>query len=126
MCSQFIESIADVEKEKTKREVRETRFLSLLSDGSTDPGIIQQETVFVRYVDKEGQPWTKFVDIVPLESATVAGVCNAITTGLETIGIDEETPKKKLVGCKFDGASVMLARSQALLCKYQKEFHSQL
>ena len=35
MCSQFIASIADVEKEKTKREVRETRFLSLLSDGST-------------------------------------------------------------------------------------------
>ena len=91
MCSQFIASIADVEKEKTKREVRETRFLSLLSDGSTDAGIIEQETVFVRYVDKQGQPWTKFVDIVRLESATAAGVCNAITTGLETIDIDEET-----------------------------------
>ncbi|CAH3146685.1 unnamed protein product, partial [Pocillopora meandrina] len=61
-----------------KREVRETRFLSLLSDGSTDAGIIEQETVFVRYVDKQGQLWTKFVDIVPLESATPDGVCNAL------------------------------------------------
>ena len=81
--------------------MRETRFLSLLSDGSTDAGIIEQETVFARYVDKQGQPWTKFVDIVPLESATPDGVCNAVTTSLETIDIDQETLKKKLVGCNF-------------------------
>ena len=82
--------------------------------------------MFVRYVDKQGQPWTKFVDIVPLESATVAGVCNAITTGLETIGIDEETLKKKLVGCKFDGASVMMGKKPGVAVQIQKEFHSQL
>lgn len=121
MCSQFIASIADVEKEKTKREVRETRFLSLLSDGSTDAGIIEQETVFVRYVDKQGQPWTKFVDIVRLESATAAGVCNAITTGLETIDIDEETLKKKLVGCNFDGASVMMGKKSGVAVQIQKK-----
>ena len=50
--------------------MRETKFLSLLSDGSTDAGIIEQESVFVRYVDKQGQPCTKFLDIVALESAT--------------------------------------------------------
>ena len=67
--------------------------------------------MFVRYVDKQGQPWTKFVDIVPLESATTAGVCSAITTSLETIDIDEET--LKLVGCNFDGANVMMGKSIA-------------
>ena len=55
MCGQFIASIADVEKENTKWDVRKTRFLSLLSDSLTDAGIIEQESVFLRYVDKQGQ-----------------------------------------------------------------------
>ena len=65
--------------------------------------------MFVRYVNKQGHPWTKFVDIVPLEAAD--GVCNTITTSLETIDIDEET--LKLVGCIFDGANVMMGKSIA-------------
>ena len=105
----------------TKREVRETRFLSLLSEGSTDAGIIEKETVFVRYVDKQGQPRTKFVDIVPLESATADGVCNAVTTSLETIDIDQETLKKKLVGCNFDGASVMMGKKSGVAVQIQKK-----
>lgn len=44
-CSQFVASIADVEKETAITEVKESRFLSVLSDGSTDAGITEQETV---------------------------------------------------------------------------------
>lgn len=71
-------------------------------------------------MDKQGLPWTKFVDIVPLESATAAGVCNAITTSLETIDIDEET-LKKLVGCNFDGASVMMGKKSGVAVQIQKK-----
>lgn len=93
----------------------------LLSEGSTDTGIIEKETVFVRYVDKQGQPRTKFVDIVPLESATADGVCNAVTTSLETIDIDQETLKKKLVGCNFDGPSVMMGKKSGVAVQIQKK-----
>lgn len=77
--------------------------------------------MFVRYVDKQGQPRTKFVDIVPLESATADGVCNAVTTSLETIDIDQETLKKKLVGCNFDGASVMMGKKSGVAVQIQKK-----
>ena len=76
--------------------------------------------MFVRYVDKQGQAWTKFVDIVPLESATPDGVCNAVTISLETIDIDQETLKKKLVGCNFDGASVMTGKKSGVVVQIQK------
>lgn len=105
----------------TSSQPRETRFLSLLSEGSTDTGIIEKETVFVRYVDKQGQPQTKFVYIVPLESATADGVCNAVTNSLETIDIDQETLKKKLVGCNFDGASVMMGKKSGVAVQIQKK-----
>ena len=77
--------------------------------------------MFVRYVDKQGQAWTKFVDIVPLESATPDGVCNAVTISLETIDIDQETLKKKLVGCNFDGASVMMGKKSGVAVQIQKK-----
>jgi len=37
--------------------------------------IIEQETVFVHYLDKQGQPWTKLVDIAPLECVSTEGIC---------------------------------------------------
>ena len=77
--------------------------------------------MFVRYVDKQGQPRTKFVDIVPLESATADGVCKPVTTSLETIDIDQETLKKKLVGCNFDGASVMIGKKSGVAVQIQKK-----
>ena len=77
--------------------------------------------MFVRYVEKQGQPRTKFVDIVPLESATADGVCNAVTTSLETTDIDQETLKKKLVGCNFDGASVMMGKKSGVAVQIQKK-----
>ena len=77
--------------------------------------------MFVRYVDKQGQPRTKFVYIVPLESATADGVCYAVTNSLETIDIDQETLKKKSVGCNFDGASVMMGKKSGVAVQIQKK-----
>ena len=77
--------------------------------------------MFVRYVDKQGQPCTKFVDIVALESATADGVCKAITTGLEMVDIDEETLKKKLAQRNFDGASVMIGKKSGVAVQIQKK-----
>ena len=69
-------------------------------------------------MDKQGHPWTKFVDIVLLEAATADGVCNTITTSLETIDIDEET--LKLVGCNFDGASTMMGKKSGVAVQIPK------
>lgn len=54
--------------------------------------------------------WIKFVDIVFFEFVIVVGVCNVIIIGLEIIDIDEEILKKKLVGCNFDGVSIMMGK----------------
>lgn len=43
-----------------------------------------------------------------------------ITTGLGTIDIDEET-LKKLVGCNFDGATVMMGKKSGVAVQIQKK-----
>ena len=46
-----------------------------------------------------------------LESADAVGVTKGIKKGLEAVDIDNELLKEKLVGCTFNGASVMMAKS---------------
>ena len=88
--------------------MRDTRFLSIVSDGSTDSGIVEQETVYVIHANKKGRSVSHFVNIVALESANADGILHGITQSLLGIGITEATLQQKLVGCNFDGASVML------------------
>lgn len=49
-----------------------------------------------------------FVDIVAIGSANADGILHAIDQSLVRIGITETTLQQKLVGCNFDGASMML------------------
>ena len=61
-----------------------------------------------------------------MTSADAVGVANGIEKGLEAVDIDNEPLKEKLVGCTFDGASVMMAKSggvtQQLLVKIGRPF----
>lgn len=103
----FISHIAEVEKGKIQSAVSDSRFMSKVSDGSTDSSIVEQETVYVRCVSKKGRSVCHFVDIVALESANTDGILHAIDQSFVGIGITETTLPQKLVGCNFDGASVI-------------------
>ena len=107
-CKTFISYIAQVEKGKIQSVVSDSRFMSILSDGSIDSGIVEQEAVYIRYVNKKGRSVCHFVDIVALEYAYADGILHAIDQSLLGIGITKTTLEQKLVGCNFDGASVML------------------
>ena len=48
-------------------EVAKARFLTVLSDGSTDCGMIEQESVFVRFVDQQGLAKTRLAGMIPLD-----------------------------------------------------------
>ena len=50
-----------------------TRFFSVLADGSKDSGIIEQESVFVRYIGPGGGPKIQFADLVEATSGDAKG-----------------------------------------------------
>ena len=63
------------------------------------------------YNTKDQDYSTQFADIVALESADAVGVAKGLEKGLEAVDIDNELLKEKLVGCTFNGACVMMAKS---------------
>ena len=72
-AKEFIHSIADVETARIADQVASARFISVLSDGSTDNSITEQEAVYVRYV-YNGQVYTRLANIVALSSASADGI----------------------------------------------------
>ena len=62
-AKEFLRAIADCMRQDHAAVVKQAPFISILSDGSTDRAIMEQETVMIRVVDK-GTPITVMADIV--------------------------------------------------------------
>ena len=50
-CARFVQSIAEDIKGDLRSSNKNSRCVSILSDGSTDKGIIEEEIVYVRFVE---------------------------------------------------------------------------
>ena len=49
-CSIFVKQIATVLNEDFQGELHKANFVTIISEGSTDAGIIEQELVYLQYV----------------------------------------------------------------------------
>ena len=115
-CTRFVNSIATDIKDSLRENVDKSRFISILSDGSADKGIIEEEGVFVRYV-KNGEPLTNLISIEEPYTVDAPGIFDSIVTAIKSLKLssdrdttDEEFLSaiyKKCISINFDGASVM-------------------
>ena len=102
-CRNFIGAMAHVHRLDTTSQIEKCRFLSVLSDGSTDNSVIEQELVYVRF-HCNGKPQTKMIKIVDFKHAHAVGIDGAV----KDVGITLEIWRSKVVCANFDGASVMV------------------
>ena len=122
-CREFIGAMAQTEMARTKKEIADARFVSVLSDGSTDTGIIEQEAVYVRFI-RDGKSVTRLAACQPVKHADAAGVLDAIDDAFKTVGIvDSEAWERKVVCGNFDGDSVMMGRKLVLQRVCLNVFH---
>ena len=63
-------AIAQVERKSLASAVKTAKFVAVLSDGSTDSAVCEQEMFFLRYVD--GIPVVKFAASVQVERSDSA------------------------------------------------------
>ena len=103
----FTHFIAEVSRDHIRKRFKESNFISIMCDGSTDSGIQEQEIVYVRLV-VEGTPETFLVGVMSVQRADAASITEAVFRSFKDyLGLPEETWLKKLVGVGTDGASVM-------------------
>jgi len=86
-CKTFAASIAQTLVNKQVQELENINFRSILSDGSTDVSVTEQEIVYIRYAERS-VPVTKMISIEALDKADAQGIFNAIKNALDKLGLN--------------------------------------
>ena len=142
-CRLFFNTIATEMESELSSLIDNNGFISVLSDGSTDAGVTEQEIIYCRLLDKELKASTKSVDIIHLEKANSEGILNAIHESIKHVHdvnfkqkvgdenaeeahkeFQEKTIKdfcEKVVARNFDGASVISGKRYGVQAKIRRQ-----
>ena len=121
-CKNLAASIAQTLVDKPVQELKNINFLCILSDGSTDVSVTEQEIVYIHYVERS-VPVTKIISIEALDKTDTQGIFNAIKNALDKLSLnfDKLKPNKysfpSLICANFDGASVNLDQKGGVIAK---------
>ena len=126
-CTEFIDHISSVMKDDLCVKLKECPFFSVMIDGSTDHGVIEEAIMYVRYLEKStGRPVTVYLGIQEPKAGTGKGYLEAVDSCFEkVINIDSVTWKQKITGLGTDGCAAMTGEKNGvvgLLRHDNKEF----
>ena len=59
-AAQFIDVVGDSMQSEFLKSLTSANYYSVLTDGSTDASVMEQEVVYVLFMSEEGEPVVKF------------------------------------------------------------------
>ena len=120
-AKEFTKAIAQVERRSLASAVKTAKFVSVLTDGSTDSAVCEQEMFFLRYVE-DGMPVVKFAASVQVERSDSASILSVMQKAVaHYLEIPCNVFFSKLVGLGCDRASNMTGHWNGLIALLQKE-----
>lgn len=122
-CRVIIGAIANTEREKIAKFIEEAKFVTVMSDGSTDVSVIENEIIYLRFSIK-GVVHVVFIAIVAVPKANSRGILNAIKNGFAYVCKTPEDVDKilgKLIAYCCDGASVNTGMQNGVIALMRRE-----
>ena len=114
----FVHYIAEAKRKDLLQTLAKAKKFSLLMDGSTDTGNIDNEILLVVWCDPDGSDEKvhtrmDFLTVSRPQSVTARGLFQVLEGCLQGLGIQEVSPDEcqKLVGVGTDGAAANIAAS---------------
>lgn len=122
-CTEFLHHISDVIKEETGVKLRESKFISVMADGGTDFGILEEVLVYVHYLDwKLGKPVSEYLAIQEPKSGFGSDILEAISTCItQTTGMADREWKERLTAFGSDGCAVMTGAKSGVWGRLQQD-----
>ena len=104
----FERAIAEVERRRLMSRVNNARFVSLISDGTTDSSATEAEMLYIRYAVR-GSVSTELVGIDNVGKADAPTMPHAIDSMVERyLDMPKAMLLKKLVGFGSDGGTAVM------------------
>ncbi len=105
-----------VVREHIIQESRNSDFLSIQADETTNIATKCQLVLELRYIDAKSNIQESFFEFIPLHSTTAESIATAVK---ERLVIFPEDQKSKLISQAYDGASVMRGATTGVQRKMQ-------
>ncbi|KAM3871389.1 LOW QUALITY PROTEIN: apoptosis-stimulating of p53 protein 1-like [Diretmus argenteus] len=118
-CSRFTIDIYNVEREQLLADLKHTRYISVMIDGATDSGVLENEIVYIKYFTEERGVVQSFLGIEDVKHAHADGVLSAVQSVFEKAGLEKW--KEKMVFFCADGAAVNMGRKNGVAAKLKEE-----
>ncbi len=134
-AQKFVHYIADCQRKDHQHTLKSfSHFYSILMDGSTDKGLVENELFVILYCRKDDdaqeiKTCARYLCVQEPKKADADGLIECLSKALEYMGIENILDRESvlgvqgnpvLVGCGTDGASVnvsaMRHKLQAVLC----------
>ena len=100
------------------RTLESVKFFSILLDGSTDKGNVDNELLLVVWFDPNGEgekvrTWISYFTVTRPASVSAEGLLDVLAGALQSLGVFAVTQEEctKLVGVGTDGAASNIARA---------------
>ena len=113
-----------MEREKVSKNVAAADFVALISDGSTDSAVVEQEMVYVSFCTA-GITSVKFLGSVATPKADSEGITESIKKAVDE-AVGGSMPftdfANKLVAMGTDGAAVMTGRNNGVVARVRRQW----
>lgn len=114
----FVHYIAKEERRKMREKLSKSKFISVMSDGSLDSAVMEEEIVFVRSA-REGKVSVDFVGVKSVPKPDAISIADAVNF-IMTNEISAEW-KSKLVALTTDGAAVMTGAKRGVVTRLRAD-----
>ena len=122
-CSDFLLSISDYLFEKeVKKKISRTNFITIMTDGTTDAGILKQEVIYRLYLDPDVfEPQMAFFYLKELHGGQGADI---LKKAIEDAFVDNdmEEARQKIVFFGSDGTATNSGLNAGLITKLKQDF----
>ena len=118
-CNRFIYDIYNEQIDQLITKLCEARFFSVMIDGSTDSANIENELVYVRYLDMGTGVVTSFIGIEDTKHATAEGILETVDAIFTRVGVLDW--RNKVVALGTDGAAVNLGSKDGVAAKLRRD-----
>lgn len=105
--------------EEKRLKSKDAQFYSILSDGSTDSSIIEEEIVYARYVI-QGEIFVRFLGLQSVPKADASTIAEAISTVVDNV-LQLPDWKDRVVAYGTDGAAVMTGSKNGVVTRLRGE-----
>ena len=105
-CRDFVVIIGETMREKALDSLKQSKYFSVLMDGSTDSSITEKELMYVQYLTSSGKAECMFLKMKDILHSSAAGIKECLEETFGELGLEDY--RERMVALCVDGAAVNL------------------